>query len=424
VDERPVEVDEEPLARLAARRAARSLRRDATTPEFSRLLQLQAAGAAGDALLALALAGTLFFSVPETTARGRVALYLALTVAPFAVVSPLLAKVLDRHRGSLRWAMVVSAVGRATLAWWLSTRLDTIYLFPIAFGILLLSRASLIVRGAVLPNLVPPGDTLVKANAALSRIGAIAGMVAMVPAVALVRWPGVHVELLFAAAIYYLGAIPALRLPVAKGRREDEERVGARAKARGMPIRQATLAAGGMRFLVGFLVFHLAFALRRSDLGSIGLGLLVGSAAFGGLVGALIAPALRRRLREEGILVVALVVAGITSFAAARWFSPVAAGILVFAFGVAQGAAKVAFDAIVQHETPEGGRGWAFARFESILQLAWVAGGLIPLLLAVPAAEGVFAVGVIANVIGIVYTLGRQRMRALYGGEVRARPDG
>ena len=405
-------IDEEPFVRVAARRAYRSVRKDAATPEFGRLLAYQAFGAAGDTLLALALAGTLFFSVPETTARGRVALYLALTVAPFAVVSPFLARFLDRHRGSLKWAMVASAAGRATLTWLLATRLETLWLFPLAFGILLLSRAALIVRGAVLPGLVPPGQTLVRANAGLSRIGALAGMKAALPGVLLVRFPGVETELVVAALVYYVGAVPALMTPVGKGRRTADDRAAAKIAARSLSIRQASVAMAGMRALVGFLVFHLAFALRREDFGSVGLGLLVGSAAFGGLIGAIAAPRLRNVLREEGILVASLVGAGLVSFFAGRWFTPVSAGILVFVFGLASGAAKVAFDAIVQRETPEAGRGWAFARFESILQLAWVIGALIPLVLVIPASPGAIGVGVAANLVALLFTFTRQRARA------------
>jgi Major Facilitator Superfamily len=403
--------DEDSLVVIALRRVVRRLRHDAGTPEFGRLLLVQAAGSAGDALLALALAGSLFFSVPETTARGRVGLYLALTVAPFAVVSPLLSRVLDRFRGSLRWAMLIASLARGTLAWLLATRLDSLYLFPIAFGVLVMSRASLVVRGAALPNLVPEGRALVTANATLSKTAALAALAAGIPGIALVKWPGPHVELLVTAAVYLAGAIPALRLPSAKGRRHEAERLEGRSSARNPTIRQALVAMAGLRLLVGFLVFHLAFALRREDFGSLGLGLLIGSAAMGGLIGAILAPRLKRALREEGIVVVSLVVAGIVGLFVGRWFSLFNAGVLVFAFGVAGGTAKVAFDSIVQREMPEGARGWAFARFESFLQLAWVAGAVIPLAVAVPAGPGVFAAGVAANLLGMLYVAGRRQTR-------------
>ena len=252
-----------------------------------RLLWFQASGAAGDALVALALAGSLFFSVPEATARGRVLLYLALTMAPFAIVSPVLARILDRFRGSLRWAMVLSSVGRATLAWMLATRLDSLLLFPLAFGILLLSKAVLVVRGAVLPHVVPEGATLVDANSSLSRIAAVAGMVAVVIGLGITKLFGDDIELLFAAAVYYLGALPALRIPTGRGRRTRRQRAEARVAATSTLVRQAVTATAGIRFLGGLLVFHLAFAFRRENLGSLGLPLLIGSRAFGGLAGAL-----------------------------------------------------------------------------------------------------------------------------------------
>jgi hypothetical protein len=88
----------------------------------------------------------------------------------------------------------------------------------------------------------------------------------------------------------------------------------------------------------------------------------------------------------------------------------VGATILVAAFGIASGCAKVAFDAIVQRDSPPAARGWAFARFESILQLAWVVGALVPLGPAIPAGAGVMAAGVIANLLGLIYVLGRRRV--------------
>ncbi|MEO8323516.1 MAG: MFS transporter, partial [Actinomycetota bacterium] len=370
----PADDDEESLTRIAARRAVRRMKDDAETPEFGRMLIYQAASAAGDALIAIALAGTLFFSIPTAEARGRVALYLALTVAPFAIVAPFLARFLDRSRGRLRATMVIAALGRGGLAWLLSTRIDSLFLFPIAFGILILSRAVLVVRGAALPQLIPEGRALVDANSSLSRIGAIAGMVVGLPGVALLKWPGVGTELLLTAAVYLVGAVAAVGLPKVRGRLDIKEQIGARRRARSVSIRQGLVALSAIRFLVGFLVFHLAFSFRRESTGSVELALLVGAAASGGLLGALIAPRLKRMLKEEGILALALMISGLTGVVVGLRFSTQSAAGLVLAFGITSGSAKVAFDSMVQRETPEGGRGWAFARFESGLQVAWVIG--------------------------------------------------
>ncbi|MGH2735749.1 MAG: hypothetical protein ACRDKZ_09220 [Actinomycetota bacterium] len=402
---------EEPLFRIAARRAARKVRAEAETPEFGRLLFFQASGAAGDALLALALAGSLFFSVPEATARGRVALYLLLTVAPFAVVAPLLSSFLDRHGGGMKIAMVAAALGRGTLAWWLASRLDSLYLFPIAFLVLVLSRSALVVKGALLPEIAPPGRPLVRANASLSKASAAAGIVAVPVGLAVQHFSGSNAELLLTAFVYYVGAVPALRLPVPRGRRDLKERVRARAVARGLGVRQASVCAVGMRLLVGFLVLHLAFSLRREDIGDFGLGLLIASAATGSLLGSLLAPVLRRSLREEGILVASLVAAGLAGILVGMNFTLVGAALLVGVFGIASGAAKVAFDAIVQRDTPPAARGWAFARFESVMQVAWVVGALIPLGPVIPAGPGIVAAGLIANLLALLYLVGRLRTR-------------
>lgn len=412
MSQRPPNQDEEPLLRIAARRAVRRARAHATTPALGRFLVYQASGAAGDALIALALAGSLFFDVPSTEARDRVALYLALTVAPFAIVAPFLSRILDRHMGSLKVAMVLSALGRGLLAWLLATRLDSNYLFPIAFGVLLLSRSTLVVRGALLPTLVPEEGSLVEANAALSKAGALAGMVAIIPGVILARWISTRLELLLTAAVYLIGVFPALGIPAPRGKRPLHEQLGARRALRSMSLRQAVLMAAGMRFLVGFLVFHLAFALRREDAGSLGLGLLIGSAAIGTLFGAILAPRLRRGMREEGILMVTMAGAAIGALVAGYWFSVPTAAALVFVYGISSGAAKVAFDSLVQKGTSDAGRGFAFAKYESVLQLAWVLGGLVPLLLSIPSGPGVVAAGVLATTLSLIYLVGRRRARA------------
>ena len=375
---------------------------------FMRLLTIQALGAAGDALIALALAGSLYFSVPEADARSRVALYLALTLAPFSVIAPVVSAFLDRHRAALRLAFVVSGVGRFALAWLLSTRLETLYLFPLAFGLLVLSRVTLVARGAILPGLVDRDRSLVSANASLTKASAVGGMVAVPIGLAVVQWPGVEKEMLLAAATFLFGVVPAFGLPVQRTRRSSEWRT-ARKATRPVAVRQSLAATGAMRFLIGFLVFHLAFSLRREDLSSVGLATLVAAAAFGTLLGASVAPKLRNGLREEGIIVLALLCGGLAGIAAGRWFSLTAAAMLVLVFGAAAGAAKLAFDAIVQRDTPAEIRGWSFARFESGLQLAWVAGALMPVLIPIGSSLGAVLVGAAALAMSLVMLVARVR---------------
>src|SRR5258707_15529935 len=73
------------------------------------------ASGAGDALIAIALADSIFFSLPVDEAKVKVALYLGLTVLPLAVAGPLLVIPLDRA-GPRRWISMVAAIARAVVA--------------------------------------------------------------------------------------------------------------------------------------------------------------------------------------------------------------------------------------------------------------------------------------------------------------------
>jgi Major Facilitator Superfamily len=132
---------------LGARGSGRSL---------DRLAWVHAISTLGDALVAVALAGTLFFAVPVAAARPRVALYLLLTVAPFAVVAPLLGRLLDGRSGAGRLALVAAMALRAALAALAVARTQSLLLYPLAFGLLVCSRAHGISRTAMVPELADP----------------------------------------------------------------------------------------------------------------------------------------------------------------------------------------------------------------------------------------------------------------------------
>jgi hypothetical protein len=136
--------------------APRSRWAAAATRPLDRLAWVHAASTGGDALVAVALAGTLFFAVPVAAARPRVALYLLLTVAPFAVVAPLLGRLLDGRRGAGRLALVAALALRAALAALTVSRTGSLLLYPLAFGLLVCSRAHGISRSAMVPELLGP----------------------------------------------------------------------------------------------------------------------------------------------------------------------------------------------------------------------------------------------------------------------------
>ena len=82
---------------------------------FTRLARVHALSTAVDTLVATSLAGSLFFSIPTGEARGRVALYLLLTIAPFAVVGPVMGPALDRMPGGRRLLVIGTGVARVVV---------------------------------------------------------------------------------------------------------------------------------------------------------------------------------------------------------------------------------------------------------------------------------------------------------------------
>src|ERR1019366_384021 len=132
------------------------------------LIELTAAGSAGDAFVTVALAGTLFFNTSLDQARSQVALYLLVTMAPFAVLAPFIGPMLDRVQQGRRYILAGTLLARGLLCWGMAGAVahnDTLTLLPAALGVLVLQKAYGVTRSAVTPRLLPAEITLVTANA-------------------------------------------------------------------------------------------------------------------------------------------------------------------------------------------------------------------------------------------------------------------
>ena len=148
---------------------------------LSSLIELSAAGAAGDAFVTIALAGTLFFSTSLDQARGRIALTLLITMAPFAVLAPVIGPMLDRARQGRRYLLAGTLMARGLLCWGMVDAVlhnDVVELLPAAFGVLVLQKAYAVTRASVTPRLLPREITLVTANSRTGMASLIASTVA------------------------------------------------------------------------------------------------------------------------------------------------------------------------------------------------------------------------------------------------------
>jgi hypothetical protein len=372
---------------------------------FRDLAVTQAFSTAADALVAIGLAGTLFFQVPTAEARGNVALYLLLTVAPFAVIGPLLGRMLDRAPVATRTMLVTAALGRSVFALAALWRLDSLWLFPVAFMLLVLSRVHGITRNALLPLALDAPRALVEANARLAWIGVLSGGLAAAIGLPALQLAGGRGPLALAAVAALGAAVVGRHLP---------EPDGAAARAGGEPwrglrlqlpreVRLAQLATAGVRVFNGFLLLLLAFELQQRDADLFDLGALLAAAGIGYAIASRVVPVAARRVREEPMVLAALTITAAAAFTAGQWFGLVAAAALAGAAGIAWGFAKLAFDGLLQSTVPADRRGAAFTRSETIFAVAWVLGAIVPTAIPLPASVGLALAGFAALAAQIVY---------------------
>ncbi|AEV81434.1 MFS transporter [Actinoplanes sp. SE50] len=365
-----------------------------------RLFDLHAVSCAGDALIAIGLAGTIF-SVPLGEARGKVALYLLITMVPFALLAPVVGPLLDHFRHGRRYALAVTMLGRAFLAYVMSDHLAGWALYPAAFGVLALSRAYGVARSAAVPRLLPDGVGLSQVGARASVYGTFAG--AVVAPIGLLafrfgpQWP-----MRVATLIFIVGMVIALRLPP----RADSDPPEAMPRAwrtllglgrgpdrplSGRLILATLVGSAGLRLLYGYLLLFLTFAIMAGDVGTGILGLTVGNGTAVGIVGgALALGTFLSTAAGTGLHIrrpLALQAGGLMVTAGAAVLAAVVANLatitlLALLAATFSGIAKLAVDATIQERVPERLRATAFAHSETVLMLAWVTGGglgLIPL---------------------------------------------
>jgi hypothetical protein len=377
---------------------------------FSRLAIAHALALAGDAMVTVALAGSLFFSISPTAARGRVALSLILTIAPFAVVAPLLGPVIDRARGGRRAIVVLAAVARAIACLWMAAVVDSLLLFPAAFCLLVLSKTHAVAKSSLVAPTVGHDALLVEANAKLALTGVVAGLVASAPAVAVLRLSDAAWVLRLAAVVYVATAIAALRLRAVAMPEPTRHEPGGTAELADPGIRLAATATATLRAAVGFLTFLIAFEFRRDGAPSWWFGVVLATSMLGSLLGAALAPRVRERIVEERMVAGALVSIALGAVIAGRVHGRLGAAILAGVVGFAANAGKLGFDSLVQRDAPDAAQGRAFARYEAEFQLAWVAGALLPVGLTIEERVGFFVLALGVGMAALSYITGRRAL--------------
>jgi hypothetical protein len=384
---------------------------DSTASPFSKLALAHAIGVSGDIFVTVALADSIFFNVGATAARPKVLLYLMFTMAPFALVAPVLGPFIDRSRGGRRLLFMASCAGRAVLCLFMAANIKGLGLYPLAFASLVLSKGQNIAKSALVPAVVDDESELVRANSRLQLISVLAGTVGAGVAAAFLKTIG-GAWVLRAAAFVFVGAtIASARIPRAR-RAAAPETSAQRRELQASSILVAGTAMGLLRGVVGFMTFFVGFLLKKQGEPAWVYGLVLSMSATGNGVGVLLAPLLRRRIREEWILCGSLLAPAVLLVFAAR--SSGRASLSVAAFSIAAGAAcgRLVFDSLVQRDAHDAARGRAFARFETRFQLVWVIGGVLAVLFPGKERGGLFLLALVLLFAGLSYLGATRRLLA------------
>jgi hypothetical protein len=343
---------------------------------------------------------------------------------------------------------------------------------------LVLSKSFGVLKSAVTPRVLPPSIDLVRVNSRLTTFGLVGGtilggVVATLFEVILAKALPLHLPgaMVWLAIISVVGAVLCMRIPswveVTAGevpttltyhgepardplRPSDPHPTGtsappngtqapgdkpspvkALAKTMRQPLGRSVLVGlwgnGTIRVLTGFLTLFIAFYAKSQQGGGSGwaqvamLGAVGAAAGIGNFVGN--ATGTRLELKNPQRIVVMVtgacfVVATLAAVFGSLLFAVIAA--LVASGTSAIG--KVCLDSSIQDDLPDESRASAFGRSETVLQMGWVFGAALGVLLPTNLSIGF---GVVAALVGIgfIQTFVTNRGSTLVPGFGGKRPD-
>ncbi|MDN5684438.1 MFS transporter [Corynebacterium glyciniphilum] len=395
------------------------------------LMYTSIANFAVDAVLAVSLAGTLFFSAAEAESRASVAAYLLVTIAPFALLAPLIGPALDRIRTGRRLALSLTFAGRVILAAVLLQNFNSWMLYPAALGMLVLSKSYGVLKSSVTPRVAPEALDLVRANARLTIAGHIGGSLVaggLAAAIAYVVDPQAALWLLMVVALS--GIYGCALIPSTAERGQDEVTVspfvpedpvpasGVRRGRGSEPMvtrwrrsirvrfpdaaRTCMWATALQRCGTGFMTIYVAFVAKSSShlSGVEQLSMLAVVGAAGG-VGTFAGNALGSRIRfarpQRAVLVLGALSLGAV-VCAAVWDGMVTAAVATAVMSLGSAMSKVCLDAAIQSGLDQAAQASAFGMSETALQLSWVFGGTLGILLPAELTVGMAVLAVVGTV--------------------------
>lgn len=395
------------------------------------LLTSQFLAQAADGLGQAALADVLLLDPLSRGEPSQILEIFALTLIPYSVVAPFLGVFIDRwsRRATLVWTNVLRALLLISLpVWSIGLEGDT----PLIVGVLILlglGRLFLVTKGAALP-VVAHERELLTANAVSGGGGMISALTGGVIGLVAAGFLGGVGALVVAGGVYGLSAYFARRMEdpldheahlgvgeafarvprdLLRGAKEIWAHAGARLPLAGIFI---VRTAGMLTAIIAILVIKKEFPEAGDRFGRVASGALaLGAAGAGAFLGAVIAPALGRRWRKPGLIMVGFGISGVGIMLLGGVVAIPAVLGLTFSGGVGTFLAKVATDAQLQEVLADDFRGRGFALYDILYNLASVvAAGVIVLFDDISFRVLVVCVGLLT--LGLAAMLGSAMKRA------------
>lgn len=352
-------------------------------PEMAPLSIAHGIAAAADTFVTVSLAQSLFFSLSPSASRREVLLYLLITMAPLAVLSPLVGPLVDRFRSRPSLVATVVFLLRAVFCVLLSMSLYQLSFYAYAVGLLVCSKASGVVKQALVPLVTPDASGLVSANALLARMSTGTGALGGASAVAVLTVSSASWVLVVAAGLFVTAAVVVSRLRTPRREVVRSEAVEF-AEMRLPMVAMAGVGFMAIRGAVGFFVFTMAFTLRSASEPPWVYGLAIGAYGGGAILGNVISPLLRRRVSELSLLIAAVASPALLALVGVLGVSRLLLAAVAALVGLSTTVGRHAFDSLLQHRAPESLRGRAGAKFETRFSLAYVGGAVLATPLALP----------------------------------------
>lgn len=368
------------------------------TRGFRRLLATRFAAQCGDGMFQGALGGAVLFNPEREADPMAVAIGLAVLLAPYSIIGPFAGALLDRwDRRRVLWvANLLRGVLTVGVAAMVATGVAGPPLYLGALAVAGVTRFVLAGLSAALPHVVVKRH-LVEANVLATTVGAAVAAGGGALAISLrAVFGGDNTGSAVITVIAALGAV--LAAVFAAGFRQGvlgpDERTEAKqaivAVARGLVDGARAMAAVpsvassftalmahrlayGISILLMLLLFRHSFSSNGVLLaGMAGIGEMVGVAAAGLAVAALVTPWLARRLGRGNTVRISLVVGAATMLVLSTAICMEMAMVGAFVLTCAGQMVKLCADSAVQSEVGDDRRGRVFALYDAVFNMCYV----------------------------------------------------